>query len=143
MTARDKTPYQCGVQDGRDESAARIVELEAETETLQRRLGRRDQKIHDMKQAGTPFWKERDGTNALVLENQRLEAVVAELPKTEDGVIITDDSITYCDERIPFAHRWKLRTPTGEPYRDHLANCHEKHYSTEAAAMAATESKGE
>ncbi len=46
-------------------------------EGAEQRADRLAAELHDVQQAGTPYWHERDATNAIVLANERLAALEA------------------------------------------------------------------
>ncbi len=52
------------------------------------------------------------------------------LPQTEDGVVITPDTVTYCDHGFP--HQWDMRDKHGKTVAEHR----EKQYSTRQAARS-------
>ena len=70
---------------------------------------------------------------------ERLRAIVDKLPKTEDGVPVSDGDYTVCDDVYPMPHHWKIRLQTGETYENHIHRDSEKHYSSREAAEKAKE----
>ncbi len=59
-----------------------------------------------------------------------------EQPKTADGVVIRDGTVTWCDGTRPFPHTWRLRDKVGQTFEIHCAMQREKHYSTRELALA-------
>ena len=76
-------------------------------------------------------------------EIERLEAIVNQLPRTGDGVVVAPGRkgiVTYCNERQPHPHHWQIRLKSGQSYESHCYMSDERHYSTpELAAEAFAE----
>ena len=70
---------------------------------------------------------------------ERLQAIVDEFPKTEDGITITPGMPTWCSELHPMMHLWDVRLRSGEAFDEHCKRQQEKHFSTYKAALAARE----
>jgi len=64
----------------------REIELQEIAERLQSRL-------HEATKAGTPYAADRDAMNSLVVENQRLQAIVDRLPTTAEGAPVVQTSM--------------------------------------------------
>ncbi len=73
--------------------------------------------------------------SAMTTRAEAAEAVVADQPKTEDGMPVVDIMTTYCEHGFP--HRWDLRSVHGDTYWAHTST--EYHYSTPEVAEAAQE----
>ena len=84
-------------------------------------------------------------TERLEADVKRLQAIVDQYPKTEDGVPIVPNMTTSCDDARPFSHfshSWDMRLASGETYAKHCRRCDEKHYSTREAAADAAKLRG-
>ena len=68
--------------------AAFVSAVVAEIERLQRELSAAQSRLYEATQAGTPYAADRDAKNELVLENQRLRAIVGRLPRLVEIVAI-------------------------------------------------------
>lgn len=71
---------------------------------------------------------------------EELEAIVAKLPKTADGVVVTPGMVLWCDSKRSYPHKsLDLRFRSGETFLQHQKTMHEFLYSTEQAAREATD----